>query len=72
MRARILNFCHFVSAKNERCLLRKQSIVRNAKISPHHGLAPSIVVEGKDIMVNQDIAIEIKQIPIQDGRVPKH
>ena len=40
--------------------------------SPHHGLAPSIVVEGKDIMVNQDIAIEIKQIPIQDGRVPKH
>ena len=57
----------------KKCLLRKHSVVRSAKKSPHHGLAPSIVFKGKDIIVNQDVGIEIKiKISIQDGRVPQH
>ena len=44
----------------------------SAKISLHQGLVPSIVFMGKDIIVNEDVAIEIEKISIQDGRVPQH
>jgi len=40
--------------------------VLSAKISLHQGLVPSIVFMGKDIILNQDVAIEI------EGMIPQH
>ena len=39
---RLLNFHHFISIWNERCLLRKHSIVRSIKISPRHTVCQEI------------------------------